>query len=50
MPKLAVGEVVPEFTVKRRIGQPVSLSELVAERPAVLHVYIFDFSGSQEGG
>jgi peroxiredoxin len=50
MPKLAVGQIVPEFAVQRRIRQPVSLSELVAERPAVLHVYIFDFTGSHEGG
>jgi peroxiredoxin len=50
MPQLAVGQVVPEFTVQRRIREPVSLSELVAERPAVLHVYIFDFTGSHEGG
>jgi len=50
MPNLAVGQIVPEFAVQRRIRQPVSLSELVAERPAVLHVYIFDFTGSLEGG
>ena len=47
---LAVGQIVPEFAVLRRILQPVTLSELVAERPAVLHVYIFDFTGSDEGG
>jgi peroxiredoxin len=50
MSKLAAGQIVPEFTVQRRIRQPVSLAELVAERPAVFHVYIFDFTGSHEGG
>jgi peroxiredoxin len=50
MLELAVGQIVPEFTVQRRILQPVTLSELVAEQPAVLHVYIFDFTGSDEGG
>jgi len=50
MPKLEVGQIVPEFAVQRRIRQPVSLSELVAEGPAVLHVYIFDFTGSHDGG
>ena len=50
MPNLVVGQIVPEFTVQRRIRQPVSLSELVAQGPAVLHVYIFDFTGSHEGG
>jgi hypothetical protein len=48
--KLPVGQIVAEFAVQRRIRQPVSLSELVSERPALLHVYIFDFTGSHEGG
>jgi hypothetical protein len=48
--RLAVGEIVADFAVQRRILQPVSLSELVSERPALLHVYIFDFTGSNEGG
>jgi len=50
MLKLAVGQIVPEFAVQRRLRQPVTLSELVAEGPAVLHVYILDFTGSLEGG
>ena len=50
MPKLAVGQIVPEFAVQRRIRQPISLSELVSERAVLLHVYIFDFTGSHEGG
>ena len=50
MPTIAVGRIVPEFVVQRRIREPVSLSDLVAERPALLHVYIFDFTGSLEGG
>jgi len=50
MPSLTVGQIVPEFAVQRRLRQPVTLSELVAEGPAVLHVYIFDFTGSLEGG
>jgi hypothetical protein len=48
--ELAVGQIVAEFAVQRRIRQPVSLSELVSERPVLLHVYIFDFTGSHEGG
>jgi hypothetical protein len=48
--QLAVGQIVAEFAVQRRIRQPVSLSELVSARPALLHVYIFDFTGSHEGG
>jgi hypothetical protein len=48
--KVAVGQIVAEFVVLRRIRQPVSLSELVSEGPALLHVYIFDFTGSHEGG
>jgi hypothetical protein len=48
--RVAVGQIVPEFAVQRRIRQPVTLSELVSEGPALLHVYIFDFTGSLEGG
>ena len=50
MTTFAAGETIADFAVQRRIRQPVSLSELVAEGPALLHVYIFDFTGSHEGG
>ena len=44
------GDLVPEFSVHRRTRELVTLSELVADGPAVFHFYIFDFTGSDEGG
>ena len=47
---LAVGDRVPEFSVFRAFKDPVGSRELFAEGPTVVHFYIFDFSGSPEGG
>jgi peroxiredoxin len=50
MAGLAVGDRVPDFSVHRRIGELASLTELLADGPAVFHFYVFDFTGSAEGG
>ena len=47
---LAVGDRVPEFSVFRAFKDPVGSRELFTEGPTVVHFYIFDFSGSPEGG
>ncbi len=47
---LQVGEKVPEFRIIRGPGDAVSSSELFADGPTVLHFYVFDFTGSPEGG
>jgi hypothetical protein len=45
-----VGDVVPAFTVLRGPGESVGSAELFTEGPTALHFYIFDFTGSPEGG
>jgi hypothetical protein len=47
---LAAGDTVAPFTVHRRIEEPVSSGDLLAERPAVFHFHIFDFTGNLEAG
>ena len=43
---LQQGDRIPEATVWVAPRQPVSLSELVAEGPALLLFYLFDFSAT----
>ena len=47
---IRVGEAVPEFTVHRRIGEPVTKTDLLADGPAVFHFHVFDFTGGPAGG
>ena len=42
---LAVGEVAPDFTLRDQNGAEVSLSEITAEKNAVIVFYPFAFSG-----
>jgi peroxiredoxin len=47
---LSVGDPVPDFSVHRKIGEPMALPELLADGPAVFHFHLFDFTGGPEGG
>jgi hypothetical protein len=47
---ISVGETVPNFTVHRRIREPVTAAALLAEGPAVFHFHVFDFTGGPAGG
>lgn len=47
---LAVGDIVPDFTSIIRPGETVSSAELFAAGPTAIHFYVFDFTGSMEGG
>jgi len=47
---LVVGDRVPEFGVFRAFKDPVEGRELFADGPTLVHFYVFDFSGSPEGG
>ena len=40
---VAAGEIAPDFTLRQTFERNVSLSELVADGPAVLAFYLFDF-------
>ena len=43
MARLQVGDQVQDFSLPSSIGQPVTLSEVLAEGPVVLAWYPFDF-------
>lgn len=45
-----VGDRVTEFSVFRAFKDPVGSAELFADGPTLVHFYVFDFSGSPEGG
>ena len=48
---LNVGDKVPEFSIIPGAGEAaVSGAELFAKGPTALHFYVFDFTGSPEGG
>jgi peroxiredoxin len=47
---LQVGDRVPEFSVITGPGETATSGELFAMGPTVIHFYIFDFTGSMEGG
>jgi hypothetical protein len=47
---LEAGDRVPEFSVFRGFKDPIGSRELLAEGPTLVHFYVFDFSGSPEGG
>lgn len=40
---LAVGEIVPDFTLRRTFEESFSLSELRRRGPVVVAFYVFDF-------
>jgi peroxiredoxin len=43
---LAAGDPVPEVTLFRAPGQPVTVRELVADGPVLLLFYLFDWSST----
>jgi peroxiredoxin len=43
---LDVGDKVPEATLFRNPGEPVSLAALAAEGPVLLVFYLFDWSST----
>ena len=47
---LQVGDKVPEFRIITGPGDSATSTELLAAGPLALHFYIFDFTGSLEGG
>jgi hypothetical protein len=47
---LASGDLVPDFAVLRRHGEPVRGGKLWPAGPTAVLFYVFDFSGSLEGG
>ena len=47
---LQVGDKVPEFTIIPGPGESMTSSELFAKGPTALHFYVFDHTGSMEGG
>lgn len=47
---LAVGDPVPRFSLFRGFKDVVGSDELFAGGPTLLTFYVFDFTGSPEGG
>ncbi len=45
-----VGDKAPDFTLPSTIGDEVTLSEMLKEKPVVLTFYLFDFTGDEERG
>ncbi len=43
MAQLRVGDTVADFTLPSSTGQPITLSEVLRNGPAVLAWYLFDF-------
>jgi thioredoxin-dependent peroxiredoxin len=43
MARLQVGDRAPDFTLPSSTGEPVTLSEVLKQGPAVLAWYLFDF-------
>jgi len=44
-PELALGSPAPDFELRRTFDERVSLAELRALGPVVVHFYVFDFGG-----
>ncbi len=42
---LQVGDRAPDFQLRRTFDESVSLSDLVARGPAIVHFYVFDYGG-----
>ncbi|MGI9584692.1 MAG: hypothetical protein ACR2N7_03790 [Acidimicrobiia bacterium] len=38
-----VGDMAPDFALRRTFDETISLDELVSSRPALLVFYVFDF-------
>ena len=47
---LEAGDRVPESSAFRGLKDPIGSRELLAEGPTLAHFYVFDLSGSPEGG
>jgi len=47
---IEVGDKAPDFTLSSTIGDTVTLSEVVKEKPVVLTFYLLDFTGDEERG
>lgn len=47
---LSAGDRVPDFSVHRKFGDAPTGKDLFAAGPTVVHFYVFDFTGSPEGG
>ncbi len=45
MPKIKVGDMAPDFTLKDQKGQDVSLKEFRGKKNVVLAFYVFAFTG-----
>jgi cytochrome oxidase Cu insertion factor (SCO1/SenC/PrrC family) len=45
-----IGDNAPDFTLPSTVGDTVTLSELLREKPVVLTFYQFDFTGDEERG
>jgi hypothetical protein len=43
---LAVGDSIPDVTVWTAPNEPARLPELLAEAPALIFFYLFDWSGT----
>lgn len=42
---LQVGDVAPDFELRRTFDESIRLSKLAARGPVVLHFYVFDYGG-----
>lgn len=47
---IKVGDKAPDFTLPSTIGDEVTLSEVLKEKPVVLTFYLLDFTGDEERG
>ncbi len=45
-----VGDKAPDFTLASTVGEKVTLSEVLKEKPVVLTFYLLDFTGDEERG
>ena len=45
MEHVAVGDIAPDFTLRRTFDEGVALAELRAAGPVVVHFYVFDYGG-----
>lgn len=42
---VGVGDRAPQFTLRRTFDESVSLADLRARGPVLVHFYVFDFGG-----
>lgn len=40
-----IGDLAPDFTLRRTFEESVSLADLRARGPVLIHFYVFDFGG-----